>query len=411
MDGKMTWRKRAIVTFLMLTLVATLCLGCGDDGEDEGKVTITIGLHTDLTGPAAYSCSHTGYGIEDMIRYYNEEGLIPGVKIELATYNNMVDPARDIPGYEWLRGRGAKVIIAMLHTTAEVLKPYAERDEVVVLATWCTVPMVDPPGWSFCFAYHDFERVKAHLKWISEEHWDYGQGIPKVGFVSWDGPSDISTRKGMKEYCQAHPDKFEWVGGFLAPVGTMTWSGEVEKLKDCDYIHLGPVCIQEGAFMRQFQARGYTTTFIGDDALGSCRGFLVDMLGWDALDGALSACWTRWWNDTYPIIELTEELLHKYRPGQAEDIIHSGQAYIGGAHHAYLYCDILRRAVEKVGAENFDGQAFYDVAVDFRMTWEGYQEISFCETCRDAVDYTSIYEWRDEAGDLVRVSDWLPVGE
>lgn len=215
----------------------------------------------------------------------------------------------------------------------------------------------------------------------------------------------------MREYCLAHPDKFEWVDGFTVPQGTMTWSSEIEKLKDCDCIHLGPISVAEGPFIGQFEDKGYTTTFIGGDGLASCRGYLVDMCGWDSLDGTLSSIWTRWWNEPYATVELADQLLNRYRPKEAEDIIYSGSGYLGGCYHAYLAFDMVRKAVEEVGAENFDGQAFYSATMNYETTLEGGQEIGFSQTSRYGVRYTSIYEWSAEAGDLVRVSDWLPVGE
>jgi len=45
--------------------------------------------------------------LEDLVAYYNDSDLIPGVRLEVVVYDGQWDPARDIPGYEWLRGRGA----------------------------------------------------------------------------------------------------------------------------------------------------------------------------------------------------------------------------------------------------------------------------------------------------------------
>jgi len=47
---KNNWR-RGMACFLVLALIALLCMGCGDD-KGDGKVTVVIGEITDLTGPA-----------------------------------------------------------------------------------------------------------------------------------------------------------------------------------------------------------------------------------------------------------------------------------------------------------------------------------------------------------------------
>ena len=62
-----------------------------------------------------------------------------------------------------------------------------------------------------------------------------------------------------------------------------------------------------------------------------------------------------------------------------------------------------------MGVENFDSQAFYNEAMKFKTNWEGYPEWGFSETLRYAVKHTAIYEAKADVGDLVRVSDWLPV--
>lgn len=60
-----------------------------------------------------------------MAKYYNEERLIPSVRVEIATYNTYDDRARQLPGYDWVRERGADVIVTTLPTTGEVLKSFA----------------------------------------------------------------------------------------------------------------------------------------------------------------------------------------------------------------------------------------------------------------------------------------------
>jgi hypothetical protein len=215
----------------------------------------------------------------------------------------------------------------------------------------------------------------------------------------------------VEEYCQDHPEQFQWVGGYLVPIGTPTWAGEVEKLKDCDYIVRGAIAQATGAFVRDFQARGYTTTYIGGSAMTSFRGFIVDFCGWEALDGALTTSVCPWWNEESAIVDLAEALLDRYRPEEAEDMIHAGTGYLGGVHNMLEILEIVQAAIDEVGAENFDSQAFYDAAMNYTTTgplWEGYPEWSFTETKRYLADHVMIYEWSAEAEDLVAVSGWLP---
>jgi hypothetical protein len=168
-----------------------------------------------------------------------------------------------------------------------------------------------------------------------------------------------------------------------------------------------------GSFIEEFQRRGYSATFIDASAgAASYRGFFVDMLGYDRLDGTLTSNSSAFWSDDTPIVSLAKELLDRYRPGQAEDIIYAGLAYVGGIGNLIATFQILQNAIEKVGAENFDGQAYYDAAVKYRIggpLFEGYPEWGFSETKRYLVDHLLIQEFSAEDEDIVSLSDWLPL--
>lgn len=91
--------------------------------------------------------------------------------------------------------------------------------------------------------------------------------------------------------------------------------------------------------------------------------------------------------------------------------MYQGLSYIGSIHGLYFYFDLLREAIEEVGAENLDGQAVYNTAIKFKTTYEGFREWGYTETKRVVMTHAAGYEWSAEAGDLVRVSDWMPIGE
>jgi hypothetical protein len=317
-----------------------------------------------------------------------------------------------VDGYDWCKGQGAEVIFTTIPEAGEALKSFAQLDWIPILnLSAATLPQIEPPGWVFCFDSPSSYQAETLLHWISENDWDYaGAGRrPKIGFVGWDMSYDLEVKNGMIEYCQAHTDQFEYVGGYLTPPGTTSWTAEVEALKDCDYVCLPSVGIAASTFASQFRAYGYMATFIGTDALAANQGLLVDTCGWAALDGMLTAHSTRWWNESYPIVDLAETLLQSYHPAEEEDIKDSGLGYIGGSQQAYLFFDILRQAIENVGAQNFNGQAFYDAATGFQTAYEGLPEWGFSATARFASKDIAIYEWSAAYQDLIVVSDWLPI--
>ena len=403
---KHNW-KRAVVGLLVLVLLVPLCFGCG--GGKEKGVTIIVGEINDLTGFASPALLPIHYALEDMVRYYNDEGLIPGVKIKIAAYDTRLDAAREVLGYEWVKERGAKLIVPALYTTGEAVRPFADREKVILASTSTTEGLIEPPGWVFCFGYPGQWGMKALMKWISENQWDYTKGIPKIGFGAYSDPFATEEVKMMKQYCQDNPDKFQWGGSFLAPIGTMFFSGGVEKLKDCDYV--ASVGFSVGYLMKEFRDKGYKQTFVDSGGVASIYGWLLNTCGPEALDGTLTANQHPIWGESYQIVNFATELLHRYRSGQAEDIIQANNTYLGSCHQFVAIFQILQTAIEEVGAENFDNQAFYDAAIKYQASgplFEGYPQWGFSEAKRNFMDQCLLYRFDAKAEKLVRVSDWLP---
>ena len=409
----MNYRCKISVAFLLvLVLLVPLSLSCGGGGQ-PGVVAITIGEITDLTGPGSPAVITLHYCLQDMISYYNDEGLIPGVKLKMVSWDNQYDPAREVLGYDWAKGKGAKVIVVVIPQSGVMLQPYANRDHVPIVALSTHKDTLDPPGWVFSMSNSADMHLKSLLKWISEEHWNYAQEgrVFKLGLAGWSEPQILAIKQAMEEYQQDNPDQLDFVGSYIVPFSTMIWGHEIDALKDCDYI-----CVMGypmGSFMKRFQEKGYHATFIDPSAgAASYRGFLVDMLGWEGLDGTLTSNSAPFWTDDTPIVRLARQLLELYRPGQAEDVIYAGLAYVGGVHNLLNAFQILANAVEAVGAENFDGQAYYDAAIKFKTSgpmWEGYPQWEFTETKRYLVNSLIVSEFSAEVEDLVNLSGWLPL--
>lgn len=394
---------------MILTIVAALSLSCGNGEEKVGR-TIVIGHISDMSGPAATALIPINYALKDLAKYYNDNNLISGVRFKVVEYDARYDPSRDIPGWGWIKSKGAILGFTALPTTAETLKPFAETDKMPLWALSYSKVLDYPPGWVFLANCPNRNLINPLLKWISENDPDFPQGRPaKIGSAGWTEPYAVACKDAVKEYAQAHSGEWEYVGGYLTPQGNMSWTAEVAALKDCDYLWPPSTGTGTSTFMKQFRDKGYGAKFIGTDAHAAYRSLIIDTLGWAGVDGMLATSPTRWWTETQsPIVTLARQLLQANHRDEFNKVVYSGIGYIGGFQQTYAFFDILKAAIEDVGAENFNGQAFYEAAIHFSNQWPTYERWKFTETRRYTWDYVGIYEWSAAAQDIVRkVDPWL----
>ncbi len=416
----------SVLAVLLLTLSSLVACGSGDDEDNKTptpatsptdppeptelaeEVTITIGNLTDLTAVASAAFEIINLGINDMVDYYNENNLIPGVEVKVITYDGQYDPSRDIPGWEWLLERGADVIFAGPPHSVITLQSRADNNEVLLFTTSAGMDLFTGPGYLFSLGSIPQYEAWTLLKWIAENHWDYETSGPaKIGGAMWESPYDIAFFDAMKEYAEVHPDQFEFVGGYGVPFGTFTWGPEINALKDADYVFPCTACLT--GFAKDFRNADGQATLIGNGAHVAFMGMVDDARAWDEIDGMLYVLANKWWTDEGDLVELSRELLYEKHPDSAEGIIRSGTGYLT-VYMPYVMLEIIRDAAETVGPENIDSQALYESAVSFSLTADGVDLYSFeGKTIRSVSNYYIVQEAKVNEKDLFSVSDWLPI--
>lgn len=413
-----------LVGLLVLLFAMSSLAGCGggsDEPDENGstsrppveKIKITIGNLTDITGPASNAMEeHNDRAVFDLVKYYNEGNLIPGVEIELINYDTVTNPSRFIPGYEWVREKGADIIFTPTSPPAEVVKPLADADGVPLFSSSMTTLQLDPPGWTFGRQQLNNVMMYTLLDWIAENDWDYETNGPaKIGTANWAAQTSEDFGNAMKEYAEAFPNRFQYVGSFFTALGTPNWGNEIEQLKDCDYIFPPHVGFSAPAFIREYRNAGYNAKFIGYEAHISFLDMMIEGAGWDAFDGMLVIMSTRGWNEEAPEIELAKELLEKYHGASEleEAMKYGGQKYIGPFEGWYGVFELIKEAVERVGVENYSNQALYDTAIQF-STQVGGNGWSWTETKRTNWEGLGIYALDAAKEEVIRiVPEWQPV--
>ncbi len=370
-------------------------------------VKITIGNLTDITGPASHPFSIITMALEDIAGYYNDENLIPGVELEVISYDGQTDPSKDIPGYEWLREKGADFIFGAAPSASVSLKARVDKDHILFFAITPDENSLVPPGYVFCLGntLGDYQSYTL-LKWLAENDENFPKDRPaKVGCAFWAEGYGQSFLNGLEEYANAHPDQYEWEGGYLTNF-SFTWGPEADALKDCDYV-MPPGLMQN--FIKDYRGAGYEAQFIGTDFQIAALDTISALDLWDEADGMIFIRPGHWWNEDGKLISLSKTLLHQNHPDDAEYVMSTGPGYqmCGGI---YIMLEILRETIEATGPENFNSEVFYEKAQSYSMTMDDVQMHGYTETKRTSLDHMGIYRLDGAEQDLFRlVSEWIPI--
>ena len=412
---------RSGIVLLVVVFGLSLVPGCSDSEKStpsplvrpsvtpetppDEDVVITIGNLSDLTGVSANALEYINMALDDLVEYYNDNNFIPGIRLEVVTYDGQMDPARDMPGYEWLREKGADLIFTPIPAVSTTLKPRVDRDEVVLFALSGSKEGFLPPGYVFNLGVDSQYEAYTVLKWIAENDWDYQtKGPARIGGAGWNESYSVVVFKSMEEYTKAHPDQFEWKGGYLTNF-SFNWGPEVEALRDNDYIWVPNPMIN---FVRELRDAESNAKLIGTDLQVAFFELVDDAHLWEEIDSMLFLRSALWWNEEGEIVNLAKQILHENRPSDAEKIIASGSGYLV-MHPVHSMLTIIADAAEAVGPQNLDSQAIYDAATSLAMTIEGVQRFSFSHEKRDAVDSYAMYEARATEKDIFRRHDeWYP---
>lgn len=374
-------------------------------------VEFTIGVVSDLTGPAAAALIVVDQALEDVVRHFNEEDLIPGAKLKVIAYDGQYDPSRDIPGYKWLKEQGADVIITIATSTGIAVKRLAEEDKIPVFSLTVNPEMIEPPGWVFCMNVTGEPYKYTFLKWITENDPDFPANRPaRIGAVAQYDPYAITQQEGIEQYCDAHPDQWEWGGGYLVDWSVLTFGPEVDALKDCDYVMPPSTGFAVPNFIREYREAGHTAKFIGDDAHMAYLGMMGSGAGWDTFDGMLVTLLNGWWTDDYELPSLARSRAEEWHTeSEVASLRWAGISYLGAFMQQYGPVSILAKTINDVGPQNFTPEALYDTANSFSMTYGGGAEWNFTETKRTAWNACGIYQVSAEIKDLIRIDpDWQP---
>jgi ABC-type branched-subunit amino acid transport system substrate-binding protein len=402
MKGKL-WRGIALVLLSLALITVSGLVGCAKD--ETGDREIVIGILTDFTGAGSFAIKPTVEAMQDYFKMIQEEGQLPGARVKFVTYDTKLDYSRVMPGYESLKAKG----VVMMH----VLNP-ADKDIVTIKATEDKMPVVSSQEttgherreWVFNAYAPISTEVEAILQYLMED-WDYDtKGPIKIGHLGWMLETTDYHQEGIDNIMEEYPGKFEFIGLERAPMGTSSWAGEISKLKSCDYILMSAVGSMMATFIRESRDRGYEGGFLS--GINAFPGY------WDNARAIVPAAnlyecyyagqWP-WWNEDVEFIDSLKSAVQKYRAGDAARFRSSGP--ITGWCWGWFMADAVKRAVDKVGAENVDREAIKEALETTNLTVDGFGNVWNLDKGQFFVWQKKVFKWNITTSDWEAVSNWI----
>ena len=404
----MSQRLVMMVALILLGVLLAILPGlAGCAKEETGVREIVIGYEGDWTGPAASGAEEYGGAFLDYFRMVEEENPIPGVKLKVITYDTRSDYSRIPMGYVWLKARGMDVFYAPSPADIEINVPRLAEDKIPAFGT-TSLESVRNHEWCF-WVFDTFEaQTEAVLKWILD-NWE-GEGKPKIGLAGWIGLSTTAgPERGLDLYLAAHPDDFEYVGAQKAPLGSVVWAVEVDRLMDCDYIFQGCVGAGIPSFIKEARLRGYKGKIVGCTPLPGFWNLTRQAAPADLLYDVYHVHSMPWTID-YPFATEVRELGLKYHSQDWVETAMQQSSYASGAIFGPFIVEIIRSAVEEVGAANVDGTAIRDAAESFELdlTAQGFGNVWRLSPDNHVCCTTyKMFEWDMQQEKWVTITDWF----
>ena len=396
---------RVVSLLLMAALLAVLpgIVGCGAD-SGAGTKEIVLGFQSDLTGPASGAVIDLYKGFVDYLSM--QQDLLQGLRTKIITWDTRSDATRNIPGYMWLKGQGAQLMIYLAGVDRLLLADDFAKDEMPAIGSQ-GVETLQGHSWTWSLMATPEVQGETAMQFVLD-NWK-GTGKPKVGHAGISAfYISAATQRGIDRFMENHPGELDWQGYEKGPYGNTAWAVEVSKLKRCDYIYCSMVGPGTASFVNQARAGGYTGKLLsGIEAFPGFWHMVRAVVPADQLYGCYYAHYMAWWSDPAPFITEQKEWLEKHRPGEAEDLM-ARTGYPSGWALALWLTDALVRAIEAVGVDLVDKYAIRDALVTTDLEVPGWGNVWRVTPDNNICAWAQrFYMWDIPTSDWIAASGWI----
>jgi len=340
---------------------------CADGLAGE---TIIFYSQAGLTGPLSTILGTTFVnGMNDGAAAINAAGGICGAMVEVNLVDTQYDPEQEIAAYQIIREADPPPVSISTYGTAAtiVLAPLVNEDHITNFSAGMNARAFYVPrnGYTVGVGPIYADQFAGFLQFVSE-NWadikptDAGDDIV-VGVIGWDNPfGEGATTTETLAYAES--------------LGITILDLEKHPLTaDADMVALLQSLALQGANVIYYQGLGaWTAMLIGTiraidmwDAVvvggvnWSMNRDVINVLGENAaaMHGYYGVFPYLWWNDTE--IPGVQQVIAAFEAGGYPDT-DMGVSYILSFGGMYAWATIVEAAIDAVGYENLDGDAFFD---------------------------------------------------
>jgi PKD repeat protein len=376
------------------------------------KTVIKIGVLAAFTGPTASAMQSTIQSMEDYLtKVVPGKDPLPEVEVQFAHFDTRLDYARIVTGYLSLLAQGVDMMVIPNAVDREILGDrFAEDQMPSVNFQGLETQLTDE--WMVNNQSTVQSQGEVAMQWIMDT-WDYEtEGVPKVGHLGSTLSSSEYYQQGIDRVIAANPGKFTWVGTERGLVGQLVWTSEINSLESCDYIIVSGVGPMAASFVIQARGRGYEGAFVsGSEAFPGSWDLVTAATPASQLYDCYYVAWWPWWNEDVAFIGDVREYVQTYHPGEAEAMM-KGSSAISGWALGLVIEDGIRRAIDKVGADDINGAALQQALAEINMDIEGYGD-PWKVTSNNCLAWAQrAFEWKIDESNWEPISGWyLPISK
>jgi hypothetical protein len=375
--------KVAVVAGMVaLLLVTSVVTACGGGGEKETN-TITLGWLGDQTGATAGTFKEVIWGMEDFLAEMEATDPIPGVKIEIISFDTRLEYGRMPLGYEWLMGEGMDVLMGWLPNTSAVTQPDQAKDQIPILS-FVAYPTTLDSDWCYGYSYPSELEGRGMMDYVLNTWWpaqgkDRPLKLANVGNPGYDTTEQY--KKGFDYVLAKNPGKtsaYIQIGG---PTSQSAWASEVNAIKDYDAILLTTAsATSTGTFLKEASLKGFTGQIIAssNSVLGSWT-MISALVPKSSLNGMLIPHFFPLWSDGTSYSDFMTDILTSSRPADAEKLM-KGTTWVSGWMTAQIISEAVRDAADEVGAKNVNGAAINDALLALDIEIDGMPNITLANS-------------------------------